>query len=309
MLRRFLCLRKPALNFARLHASSTLATGTAGEPPQPLVAPPVPAHRQLNISQESQLLRPRCQAWLESLHQLEDTKLGLLELHPDVFGVFPRLHLVYENLYWQGRYRTVDYRCRQTRSEVHTQSNAKPWPQKGTGRARHGSRRSPLFRAGSQVKGPRGPESFFHVLPRAARVQALAVMLSVKLAQGDLHVVPDLDVPSVEPDYLQALLAARQWGATALFVSKEDVAPRALALACAAGRGYTLMPAYGLNVWSMVHHDALVMTQAALEQVEERLLAALASRHVDDAELSDWRWDDRTGTHFADADNEVELRF
>lgn len=62
-------------------------------------------------------------------------------------------------------------------------STRKPWPQKGTGRARHGTRRSPLFIGGVKIHGPKGPETHFYMLPHAKRVAGLCCTLSVKLAQ------------------------------------------------------------------------------------------------------------------------------
>lgn len=76
-----------------------------------------------------------------------------------------------------------DWRCITTRAELVHRSRRKPWPQKGTGRARHGNRRTHIFKGGGQCKGPRGPESYFSILPYSMRLQGLLGMLSAKQAQ------------------------------------------------------------------------------------------------------------------------------
>lgn len=72
-----------------------------------------------------------------------------------------------------------------TKHEI-PRSNRKPWPQKGTGRARHGTRRSPIFLGGVKIHGPRGPNTYFYMPPHAKRVFGLCTTLSVKLAQVSL---------------------------------------------------------------------------------------------------------------------------
>jgi large subunit ribosomal protein L4 len=96
----------------------------------------------------------------------------------------------------------------------------KPWPQKGMGRARHGSIRSPLFKGGGQAHGPRAPKSYLYMLGFDFRLQGLTSTLSVKLAQDDLHVVDSLEIPSDEPQYIEELIESRNWGPSVLFVDE-----------------------------------------------------------------------------------------
>lgn len=96
----------------------------------------------------------------------------------------------------------------------------KPWPQKGMGRARHGSIRSPLFKGGGQAHGPRAPKSYLYMLGFDFRLQGLTSTLSVKLAQDDLHVVDSLDIPTDEPQYIEELIESRNWGPSVLFVDE-----------------------------------------------------------------------------------------
>ncbi|KAF5400047.1 39S ribosomal protein L4 mitochondrial [Paragonimus heterotremus] len=347
---------------------------------------PLITERKLDKSPFCSGSRSARQAWLETLKPLPTSSptasegesfplspVGIVDLHPDVFAVFPRLDLVHKNLYWQAHYRMVDWRCITTRAELPYRSNRKPWPQKGTGRARHGNRRTHIWVGGGQCKGPRGPESYFSILPRDVRLAGLLSMLTIKHAQDDLHIVDDMalsdsleqqakdilhetlqpivnDLDQMDPlsaanrtrvyrftkamnnaaIYLRQLVDARRWGPSVLFVTEsnspfdaltsslsvgnsnlsnpedtinwDDLPNLAIHLACSAyanhveaeqspetsmysfeavaprathpGRGLTLMPLHGLNVWSMVHHDTLVISLACLEQLESRLLTA-----------------------------------
>lgn len=88
------------------------------------------------------------------------------------------------------------------------------------GRARHGSIRSPLFRGGGIAHGPRAPTPHFYMLPFYTRVLGLTCTLSVKLAQDDLHVVNDLEIPTDEPKFIEELVKARNWGTSVLFVDE-----------------------------------------------------------------------------------------
>uniref|UniRef100_A0A8D0KYY5 Large ribosomal subunit protein uL4m n=1 Tax=Strix occidentalis caurina TaxID=311401 RepID=A0A8D0KYY5_STROC len=104
-----------------------------------------------------------------------------------------------------------------TRAEVRG-GGRKPWRQKGSGRARHGSIRSPLWRGGGIAHGPRGPTSYYYMLPMKVRVLGLKVALTVKLMQDDLHIVDSLDIPTADPQYLLDLARYRHWGRSVLIV-------------------------------------------------------------------------------------------
>lgn len=211
------------------------------------------------------------QAWLETLSCIENKKLGLLELHPDIFATYPRVDILWKNIRWQERFRKIDYRVDQNRAEMRG-GGRKPWPQKGTGRARHGSVRSPIFIGGGKVHGNRGPLSLFYMLPLGDRVRGLRVALTFKHAQNNLHIVDSLDLPTSDPKYLEDLVESRGWGLSVLFVDDTDVMPENISIATSEIKPYNIMPLYGLNVFSMLKHETLVITKAALEAVEMKLL-------------------------------------
>ncbi|XP_053979999.1 39S ribosomal protein L4, mitochondrial [Hylaeus volcanicus] len=217
--------------------------------------------------------KPR-QVWLENLDTVERNKLGLVFLHPDVYGASPRVDIIHQNVVWQRNYRFVCYAHTKTRAEVRG-GGRKPWPQKGLGRARHGSIRSPLWKGGGIAHGPRSPTPHFYMLPYYTRVAGLTATLSVKLAQDDLHIVKDLEIPSDEPSYVNDLIEGRHWGPSVLFVDTEDIMPPNISVATDTIKHVNLMPVYGLNVYSMLKHNTLVLTERAARLIEDKILYQL----------------------------------
>lgn len=163
-------------------------------------------------------IAPR-QVWVENFNTPDEQRLKIIELHPDVFAQMPRIDIIHQNVEWQRKYRYVSFAHSKTRNEVRG-GGRKPWPQKGLGRARHGSIRSPLFRGGGVAHGPRSPTSHFYMLPFYNRVLGLTSTLSVKLAQDDLHVVDSLDIPTEDPDFIHQLIENRNWGPSVLLVDE-----------------------------------------------------------------------------------------
>lgn len=211
------------------------------------------------------------QAWVENLDAVELVKLGIVDLHPSVFATPPRIDILHQNVRWQRNYRRVRYAKTKSRAEMKG-GGRKPWPQKGTGRARHGSIRSPIFKGGGVAHGPRGHKSYFYMLPYWIRIKGLTTALSVKLAQGDIHVVDNLILPTDAPQFLQNLVEERKWGPSVLFIDDTDIMSKNITLATDSIGHYNLMPVYGLNVYSMLKHDTVVLTLAAVERLEERIL-------------------------------------
>ncbi|KAF9410423.1 hypothetical protein HW555_010474 [Spodoptera exigua] len=219
---------------------------------------------------QPQFTKPR-EVWIENLDTVEEQKLGLFELHPLVFAAPPRIDIINQNVVWQRNIRFVSWAHTKTRAEVRG-GGRKPWPQKGLGRARHGSIRSPLFRGGGIAHGPRSGTTHFFMLPFHLRLYGLTTTLSAKLAQDDLHIVKDLELPTDDPEYLNELVEKRNWGPSVLLVDDTDIAPRNITAATDTLGHINIMPVYGLNVYSMLKHDTLVLTLSAAEKIEERLL-------------------------------------
>ena len=109
------------------------------------------------------LSTPR-QAWIESLGE-DNEKHDLIVLHPDVWGVRPRIDILWSNIDWQKRYKTVKYNDVKDRYDLHAMyPHPRPWPRKGGGKARHRSKHSPIWIQGGKAHGPRGPRTDFYML-------------------------------------------------------------------------------------------------------------------------------------------------
>uniref|UniRef100_A0A8C3FCS5 Large ribosomal subunit protein uL4m n=1 Tax=Chrysemys picta bellii TaxID=8478 RepID=A0A8C3FCS5_CHRPI len=214
--------------------------------------------------------RTAVQAWVESLRHYDDRHVGLADLHPDVFAVMPRVDILHTVAVWQRNYKRISYAKVKTRAEVRG-GGKKPWAQKGSGRARHGSIRSPLWRGGGIIHGPRGPTSYYYMLPMKVRVLGLKVALTAKLMQDNLHVVDGLDMPTFDPQYLADLAQYRRWGQSVLIVDVNKM-PENITKAAASLKTITLVPALGLNVYSLLKYETLVLTLDTLAFLEEKLL-------------------------------------
>lgn len=211
------------------------------------------------------------QVWVENFDSIQRQNVGLIELHPEVFSADPRTDIIHENVHWQRMYRWVSFEHARNRAEKKG-GGRKPWPQKGQGRARAGSIRSPLFLGGGVAHGPRSPTTHFFMIDFYTRLRGLTSTLTVKLAQDDLHVIKDLDIPTETPEYINDLVEERRWGPSVLFVDDNDIAPRNFIIATDDIQHINMMPVYGLNVFSMLKYETLVLTVAAVNRIQERLL-------------------------------------
>ncbi|XP_030627724.1 large ribosomal subunit protein uL4m [Chanos chanos] len=211
------------------------------------------------------------QTWVETLRDRDSKPLGLVDLHPDVFTVPVRIDILHAVEVWQRNFKRISHAKVKTRAEV-SGGGKKPWNQKGSGRARHGSIRSPIWRGGGVAHGPRGPTSYYYMLPMKVRVQGLKIALTSKLAQDYLHIVDTLEIPTPDPQYLQDLVAHRKWGDSVLIVDAGEEFPENILQATAASKTVNVIPAIGLNVHSMLKHESLVLTLEAVKFLEKKLL-------------------------------------
>ncbi|XP_062869030.1 large ribosomal subunit protein uL4m isoform X1 [Trichomycterus rosablanca] len=273
---------------ARTLVSKRLISSLSGEStlPSNLLLPP----NLIGVSRQKQVLPSgsdlpvlrRCdanipahlapvQTWLHTLNSHESEPLGVVDLHPDVFSVPVRLDILHAVEVWQRNFKRISHAKVKSRAEVRG-GGRKPWKQKGSGRARHGSIRSPLWRGGGVAHGPRGPTSYYYMLPMKVRVQGLKIALTAKLAQDYLHIVDSLEIPTPEPHYLEELVKHRQWGESVLIVDVGDEFPHNILKATENLKTVNIIPVLGLNVHSMLKHESLVLTLEAVKFLEKKLL-------------------------------------
>jgi len=218
-------------------------------------------------------MTPQC--WVSSMDKVAEHRIGIVNLQPDIFRVFPRLDILQQNLEWQMSYRAVSHVKMLSRAEM-PGGGRKLRPNTGLGLSRAGSIRAPNWRSGGFAHGARGPRTRFYMLSRQLRIHGLRVALTIKHAQDDLVLVDSFDsLLTDRADFLHELAEERNWGYSVLFVDNADVAARNLALATEQIPSFNIMPLFGLNVYSMLKHDTLVMSTSALYQLQQRLLFQL----------------------------------
>lgn len=198
---------------------------------------------------------------------LDGEAVGQLELADSVFGLEPRADILHRVVTWQLAKRRAGTHKAKQRSEV-ARTTAKMYKQKGTGRARHGSRKAGLFRGGGKAHAP-VPHSHATDLPKKLRALGLRHALSAKAKAGELIV---LDRAAVEEPKTRALakrLEKLGWTDVLLIDGPEIDANFARA-----SRNLVelqALPAQGANVYDILRRKRLVLTRAAVEQLEARL--------------------------------------
>ncbi len=200
------------------------------------------------------------------IYNIQKEKVGQVDLKEDIFGVEVKGHLLHEVVTWQRACRRAGCASTKTRGEARG-GGAKPWRQKGTGRARVGSRRSPLWRGGGITFGPR-PRSYAYPLPKKVRRLALKMALSSKLANGQLVVLDTYPHTTPRTKDFVNLLKTFEIN-KALVITPE--AHQALELSARNVPYIQVMLPAGLNVYDILKHDHLVLLSPALAQIEARL--------------------------------------
>ncbi len=198
---------------------------------------------------------------------LDNAVVGDVELSSDVFGLPVRPDILQRVVEWQRARRQAGTHKAKGISEV-SGTTKKPFKQKGTGNARQGSMRSAQFRGGGCIFGP-VVRSHAYDLPKKVRKLGLKTALSAKLAEGKLRVVRNVDIDDHKTSALHARLAALGLSSV-LVIDGHDVNKNFL-LAASNIIGVDVLPQQGANVYDILRHDELVLTEAAVKCLEERL--------------------------------------
>jgi large subunit ribosomal protein L4 len=195
------------------------------------------------------------------------SQVGEVELNDSVFGIEPNNHVMFEAVVMQRASMRQGTHKTKIRSEV-AGGGRKPWRQKGTGRARQGSIRSPQWRGGGTVFGP-VPRSYSYKLPKKVRRLAIKSALSTKVAAESVMVLESLAFEAPKTKEFTQVLKGLSVDTKALFVTAE--VDENVALSARNIPGITVVSAEGINVLDVLNHDKLIMTKAAVEKVEEVL--------------------------------------
>ena len=198
---------------------------------------------------------------------LENKDVGEIDLIEAVFGVEPRRDILTRNVNWQlAKRRSGNHKAKGIADISGT--TKKPWAQKGTGRARQGSLRSPQFRKGAVIFGP-VVRDHAHDVPKKVRKLGLCMALSSKQADGKLIII---DTAKLDSHKTKALAAKfEKMGFTsALIIDGANLDPN-FAKAARNLPHIDVLPEQGANVYDILRRDVLVLTKNAVDQLQERL--------------------------------------
>ncbi len=185
-----------------------------------------------------------------------------------IFGAKPRVHLLHQVVVMQLANRRAGSAATKSKGFVRG-GGKKPWRQKGTGRARAGSIRSPIWVGGGTVFGPQ-PRDYSYRLPRTARREALLSALSLKNREKKIIVVDKLELEAAKTKLMVQALAELKVESALIVIAQPDATIERAARNLPKVK---VLRSEGLNVYDLLRYEHLILTDQALKNLEERLAA------------------------------------
>ena len=200
------------------------------------------------------------------VYDIARKKVGTMELRSEIFEAPVKKHLLHEVVNWQLAKRRAGTSSTKTRSEVRG-GGAKPWKQKHTGRARAGSRRSPIWRKGGVVFGPK-PKDWSYSIPRKVRRGALVSALSSRFGEGAIVVLDSFELPEIKTRQVTKFMKDFEFSQVLVVVSSDNENLRKSARNIP---DVKVLSEDGLNVYDLLRHRSIVMVRDSVEKIQERL--------------------------------------
>ena len=193
-------------------------------------------------------------------------KVGQIELNADVFDLTIKEHLLHDVVRMQRAAKRAGNACTKTRVEVRG-GGAKPWRQKGTGRARAGTRNSPIWRGGGVTFGPK-PRDYSFKLNRKVKKQALAMAMSARLQEGNLVVIDDFVMDKIKTKDFVGIMKSFDFENCLIITvgTNENLNKSARNV-----NGFKVSTVDGLNVYDILLHKKLMLVKPTVESIEKRL--------------------------------------
>jgi len=192
--------------------------------------------------------------------------VGQLELKDDIFAVEVKPHVLHEVVLYQLAKRRAGTAKVKGRSEI-SGGGKKPWRQKGTGRARAGTTRSPLWRGGGIVHGPQ-PRSYLMRVPKKVRRSALKMALTQKLLDQQMTVLDQLQLERIKTKDFAGILNRFELKKTLVVLGHADVVVERSARNIP---DVKVLRYEGLNVYDLLNYHSVLLTQASVGKIEESL--------------------------------------
>jgi large subunit ribosomal protein L4 len=190
------------------------------------------------------------------------------ELKEEIFGIKTRPHLLHQTVVMQLNNRRSGTAATKSKGFVRG-GGKKPWRQKGTGRARAGSIRSPLWVGGGTIFGPQ-PKDYSFRMPRKARREALLSALSLKHGDGKIIVLDKLELEEAKTKVMVKVLTELKVASALLVIAQPDEKIERSSRNIPALK---VLRVEGLNVYDLLRYEHLILTEGALKLLEERLAA------------------------------------
>ncbi|MBI5893583.1 MAG: 50S ribosomal protein L4 [Deltaproteobacteria bacterium] len=196
---------------------------------------------------------------------IDNKKVGAIEVKDDVFGGSIKKHLLYETVKMQMANKRSGTASTKTKGFV-SGGGIKPWKQKGTGRARSGSIRSPLWRHGGTVFGPH-PRDYSYDIPKKARTEALKSALSLKIKEDKIKILDNISVDEPKTKKVFDILKKINAASSLIVI---DGSNKNLELAARNLKHSKVLKIDGLNVYDVLNYENLLITRSAFQKIEER---------------------------------------
>ena len=201
------------------------------------------------------------------INNISAEKVGEVNLSDELFAVDVRLGVLHDVVRMQLANRRQGTASTKTRGEVRG-GGAKPWRQKGTGRARAGTNTSPVWRGGGVVFGPK-PRDYSYKTPKKVRRLAIRMALSARMAEGNLVVVDKFDMPEIKTKEFVNVMGNFSFENCLVIIGEDSETVKRSARNAV---GYKVLPVAGLNVFDILKYSKLMLVQSSLAQIEERLM-------------------------------------
>ena len=202
------------------------------------------------------------------VYNTDNQKVGEIELNDSLFGVKVKSHILHDVVRMQLANRRAGTASTKSRAEVRG-GGSKPWRQKGTGRARSGTRRSPLWRGGGTVFGPK-PRDYGYRLPKKVCRLGLCMALSARFSEDRLLVLDDFQMEEIKTKNFKRVMDNLHIENGLFVIPERD---EKLEKSSRNIPGVKVICAAGLNVYDILYHQRLVLLKPSIDQLHERLLA------------------------------------
>lgn len=203
-----------------------------------------------------------------NVRNINNEIVGEIELNEHLFGVAVKPHILHDIVRMQLANRRQGTACTKTRSEVRG-SGAKPYRQKGTGRARAGSKKSPVWRSGGTAFGPK-PRDYSYNLPKKVRRLGLKMALSARHGEGNMVVLDEFAMDEIKTRKFVNIMDGFGFDNCLVVTEAGNINVKKSARNAV---GFKVLPPEGLNVHDILKYRKLMLDRVTIEKLEKRLLS------------------------------------